>query len=243
MSNWFDLTLSREAMEKAGVNEGFVETWLTTNCTKWAYGRETGDSGYEHLQVRLVTSLQEGQVIAVWNKFGHVSRTHAKDFDYVLKDGNCVCSWRLPLEKYRNATLKDWQQEALGLFSLQDDRQILVCVDPKGGAGKSFLARYMEANSYAKVIPKMDRAGDMISAAMVCPSGGYIFDIPMADDKRVAGLWMAVEQIKNGHLYDWRYQYREMWIESPKIMVFSNYMPPLEMLARDRWQVINLSSA
>lgn len=238
MSNWFDITLSNEMLDKTGMNEDMVRNWLITNTTKWAYGRETGDSGFEHLQIRCVTKLDLSQVIAVWNKYGHVSRTHARDFDYVLKDGNCVTSWKLSLEKYSQAILRDWQKEAMALFQLQDERQILVVIDKAGGAGKSYLARYCEANNFAKVIPKMDRSGDMLSAVMVNPSSGYIFDVPRAEDKGSKNLWSAIEQIKGGHIYDWRYQYREIWIEPPKVMVFSNTEPPWDCLSRDRWQTL-----
>lgn len=237
MSNWYDITISREMMKSKGLTEDMVVAWLKQNCSKWAYGRETGDTGYEHLQCRIVTKLGYRETVDVWKHVGHVSYTHAKDFDYVLKDGNCVCSWRMALDKFREVELRQWQEEAKGKLSLQNDREILVIVDPVGGAGKSYLAKHLESLSMAKVIPKMSRADDMISAAMVNPSDGYIFDIPRADDKRASSLWIAIEQIKSGHLYDWRYQYREMWIEAPRIMVFSNYLPPAEMLSKDRWQV------
>lgn len=240
MTNWYDLTLSNEALDKAGLSEDWVKQWLNSNCTKWAYGRETGDSGYEHLQVRCVSTIELSQMIAIWGRYGHVSRTHAKDFDYVLKDGNYCCSWKLALEKYKNATLYDWQKDAMAMFSLQDERQILLVVDKLGGAGKSYLARYCEANGIAKVIPKMDRAGDMLSAVMVNPASGYIFDIPRSENKSSAALWTAIEQIKNGHIFDWRYQYREMWMESPKIMVFSNYKPEGDFLSKDRWQILEI---
>jgi len=240
MTNWYDLTLSREAMDRAGVTEDYVIQWLSKNSSRWAMGRETGDSGYEHLQIRCVTGLSLQDVTNVWKRMGHASRTHAKDFDYVLKDGNAVTSWRATLEKFRVVELRPWQSELKALISLQGDREILVAVDEIGGTGKSYLARHMEACGLAKVIPQMDRAGDMISAAMVCPSDAYIFDIPMAGDKRSPALWKAIETIKNGHLFDWRYQYREQWIDPPRIMVFSNYRPPIEMLAKDRWNIYNI---
>lgn len=242
MTQWFDVTLSREAMSKNGMTEDALQSWLKAKSSKWAYGRETGDSAYEHLQLRAVfpQSMSMGEMQQVFAKVGHVSYTHARDFDYVLKDGNAVLSWKMPLYKFASATLKIWQTDAKSLFSMQSDREILVIIDPVGGAGKSFLAKHMEACGLAKVIPKMSRSDDMISAAMVNPADGYIFDIPRAEEKRSVSLWSAIEQIKSGHLYDWRYQYREVWIESPKIMVFTNTEPPWDYLSLDRWKILRL---
>jgi len=239
MTEWADLTLSREAMIKQGWTEDTLIAWLRQNATRWAFGRETGDSGYEHLQCRLCGKLTLLELTNLFSRMGHVSRTHARDFDYVLKDGNYVCSWKMPLLRFADVELKAWQAQVKELFAIQNDRQILVVVDKTGGAGKSFLAKHMESLNLAKVIPKMSRAEDMISAAMVHPADGYIFDIPRAEEKKSVPLWTAIEQIKSGHLYDWRYQYRECWIEPPRILVFSNVMPPFEYLSKDRWVIIS----
>jgi hypothetical protein len=66
---------------------------------------------------------------------------------------------------------------------------------------------------------------------------GFIFDLPRADDiAKKKQMWMAIETIKNGYLYDKRYNFREMWIEPPKILVFANDNPPFESLSADRWK-------
>lgn len=240
MSNMFDITISREAAEKKGMTEEAIIAWMKANCKKWALGRETGDQGYEHYQVRVETSLEKGTMINVFSGVGHVSITSARDYDYILKDGNYVASWLLPIYKYANIELREWQRDVKARFAMQDDRKVLVVIDQEGGAGKSYLAKHLEANALATVIPKMSRADDMISACMVNPSDGYVFDIPRAEDKKSVPLWTAIEQIKSGHLYDWRYQFRRMWIEPPRILVFSNTEPPWDYLSKDRWETVRI---
>lgn len=63
-------------------------------------------------------------------------------------------------------------------------------------------------------------------------------DMPRAMNKeRLNGIYTAVEQIKKGKLYDLRYSYKEYWIDSPQIWVFSNIEPDISLLSRDRWRI------
>nr|WCD56390.1 MAG: replication associated protein [Smacoviridae sp.] len=65
----------------------------------------------------------------------------------------------------------------------------------------------------------------------------FVFDIPRSDDgKREKQMWSAIEQIKNGYLYDKRNTWREAWIDPPKILVFTNSPPNKECLSKDRWR-------
>ena len=72
------------------------------------------------------------------------------------------------------------------------------------------------------------------------PAKGYIFDVPRCDTiKGKKNMWKAIEQIKNGLLYDRRYTSRKMWID-PKILC-SNELPDRENLSADRWNVCGLT--
>lgn len=63
-------------------------------------------------------------------------------------------------------------------------------------------------------------------------------DIPKSDSrKKNADLWSAVEQMKNGYLYDKRNHWKEAWIESPGILVITNEEPDRSLLSKDRWDV------
>lgn len=67
---------------------------------------------------------------------------------------------------------------------------------------------------------------------------GYVFDLPRADTiKQKKGMWMTIETVKDGYLFDERYQFREQWIRPPKVLVFANEEPPEECLSKDRWQI------
>jgi len=63
-------------------------------------------------------------------------------------------------------------------------------------------------------------------------------DLPRAMGKeKLGGLFGAIEQIKNGHVYDERNHYEEYWFDSPRVWVFTNDEPDLSWLSADRWRL------
>jgi hypothetical protein len=56
-------------------------------------------------------------------------------------------------------------------------------------------------------------------------------------------MFTAIEQIKKGKLYDFRYSYKTFWIDSPQIWVFCNWLPDTSYLSMDRWKVWNINDA
>lgn len=241
MPKWFDVTVSCEAMRHRGLTEEGVQEWLDKNCERWAYGREKGEEGYEHLQLRMVLKKETTltNVTAVWKSVGHVSVSGVTNFDYVLKEGSYVLSWTKALRKYATIELRSWQSDALQKYLEQDDRKILLVHDVRGNTGKTWLGRHIVATGAGRLLPILEKGEDLVSVAMAQESKGYVVDVPRAE--RVSkSYWAAIEQIKNGHLWDKRYQWREKFIEPPRIMVFTNALPNRDWLSRDRWEIITL---
>lgn len=125
---------------------------------------------------------------------------------------------------------------------------LIYCKD--GNQGKSTIAALCELFAKGIDLPPVNDAEKLLqSCCDICiaknvrdPSPIFV-DLPRAMDKtRLTGIFTAIEQIKKGKLYDLRYNYKEWWIDSPAIWVFSNIEPDLDMLSRDRWRVwtINL---
>lgn len=173
----------------------------------------------------------------------HVDPTseQGRNFRYVEKEGKYFRSWERALSKWALAKLREWQEQVVMGMEEQDDRRVLVVVDPEGGKGKTILSKYLVANHKAEYVPPLDNAQDLMAFAMAKPSTAYIFDLPRIEDiKKMVGMWSAIEQIKNGYLYDKRYNYKDQWIDPPKIVVFSNSDPPLWALSRDRWVVCDI---
>jgi len=239
---WYDLTISKEKSGKTAEEIGRILE--AQGAERYVIGDEVGEGGYEHYQVRVVYKVEHTPewMILTWGPMGgHVSPTHVRDFKYCEKEGRFYRSWEKAINPFSQIDLLPWQKTVLEAFEAQDDRGVLVVVDVAGGAGKTTLSKYCQVTRKAQYVPPMGEAQDLMAFAMAKPSAGYIFDMPRSNSvKHVKGMWSAIEQIKNGYLYDKRYQYRDQWIAPPKVMIFTNEEPPEERLSADRWKTIHL---
>lgn len=213
-------------------------------CDRYVIGDEIGEGGYEHLQCRFVFKVGK-ELATLRNQYAkacdcaHWSKTHVRNFEYVKKEGKFYCSWEGALRKFSMLELNGWQSQAQEFWRNEGEREIYVIWDEVGGKGKTYFSKYMEATHQADVCPVTDGdASNYIEYCLNHPAKGYIFDVPRADTiKTKKAMWRAIEQIKNGLLYDRRYTSRKMWIEPPKILVFSNELPDFSVLSHDRWRV------
>lgn len=230
---WYDLTLSK----KMGWTVEKIIAIAEPICERFVIGEEVGEGGYQHLQCRMVFKVGK-EMGAVINLFpgAHVSQSHVRDFHYCEKEGNFYRSWEKGLKKYQMLTLRQWQGDAVAMLKEHDERAIHVIYDPVGNHGKTYLAKYCQVNHIAQYVPPFQDAQDFMQFAMAKPSRAYIFDMPRSESiKQRKGMWSAVEQMKNGYLYDKRYQFRDTWIEPPEILVICNELPDIASLSADRW--------
>ena len=79
---WYDITASADK-----IPEETLRAWLDKHCERYAYGRETGENGYRHYQIRIVLKVGAdiSEMRKIWSAVGHVSCTSVRNFDYVLK--------------------------------------------------------------------------------------------------------------------------------------------------------------
>lgn len=247
-------------MRKAVIEQGFIseteffDEWLEKYlqetldgiCERYAYGNEIGKDGYKHFQCRIVLSKPMEMVALAMLLLqkgipSHLSPTQVRNFDYVQKEGNYYLSWEKVLSKFARGTPTMWQLIAIGMWESQNDREILVISDEKGRHGKSWLRKYMVATHKASFIPPMEKAEDIMAVAIAKPSKGYVIDMPRVENNKIVrGMWSAIEQIKDGYLYDKRYNWKEKWIDPPKIMVFTN-ISNKDLLTTDRWVPLDIT--
>lgn len=239
---WYDFTLSRDKLKELD-RDGFEKVgamFESLGADRYVIGEEVGESGYQHYQCRVVFKTEKdwNHLINVFAGIGHVSPTQVRDFKYCEKEGKFYRSWEKVLNKYADLKLLQWQGETVAELRDQNEREVTVIVDTEGNHGKSWLRKYLQVNNICQYIPQMDDAKDIMRIAMKKAGKGYCFDLPRADsDRRNREMWRAIEQIKDGYLYEDRYSFQEMWIDPPKILVFTNDMPPMETLSKDRWRI------
>jgi len=143
-----------------------------------------------------------------------------------------------------------YQQKIIDSASVFESRKVNFIYDPDGGAGKSTIAsiccllhngiRVPPINDSEKLLASVC---DILTAKDERRPGPVFIDLPrFMDKKKLHGIFSAIEEIKNGHVYDVRYHYKEWWFDSPPIWVFSNMEPPMNALSRDRWLLWTLEN-
>lgn len=239
---WWDMTLKKGTFEVSNLMEV-----LDRECERYVIGEEVGEGGYEHYQIRAVFKVpkamstvhnvlkEASEIIEGW-----VTPTsqNGRNFNYCEKEGKFIRSWEKALRKFASLELNDWQCQLQEIWKHQNERQCDVLYNESGNIGKTYFAKYMQATHQAQYVPPMGDAQDLMAFALEKPAKAYIFDMPRCESvKQKKGMWSAVEQIKNGYLYDKRYKFRDAWIEPPRVLVMCNELPDMESLSADRWRI------
>lgn len=156
--------------------------------------------------------------------------------NYVKKSGNYTCleeqipsQYLDPLPRWR-----PWQR--MVLEEANDGRKVILVYDSIGNTGKSYLSHWFAVRHRAALIPIMRGYQDFMRMLYSVESPLYFVDVP----RGLAGtsyraLFSAIETAKNGFSYDDRYEYKYTFRDPPKIVVFSNTVPDLDLLSPDRW--------
>lgn len=230
---------------------------------RWVFQLEKcPTTGREHIQGRV--SFKTPKRMAEAGKMllnSHMSAevNEKSSTFYCMKPDRVAGPWsdkdveRYIPKRFRNPTLREWQQVAIEKLrsdlERSDDRTINLVVDPEGNNGKSFLIGYLKSNLGAKLIPASCQAAeDMVQALADQVNDGWegtvVVDLPRATSNRHWFLLaQGIETIKNGFLYDKRYNYTETVIEPPAILVVCNQDPPEGVFTSDRWNRIEIGGS
>lgn len=235
------MTIYMMTMPRNSVNKALLKKFIDDqDIHKWVIGYETGRTGYEHFQVRLVWggSFEE---LKVWFDDAHIEEG-SDDWRYERKEGYFVSSEDTnDVRRCRFGHLRDNQRRALHILDESGDRDVVVWYDRRGGVGKSFLTRYCYEKGLAYYVPPTIQDPKSF-IQYVC--AGYqgeryiIIDIPRTAQWSES-LYTAIETIKDGLVYDTRYTARIRDIWGVKILALTNTFPKLGNLSKDRWRILN----
>lgn len=253
----WDWTMKAELMTREEVTE-----FLNEYCVKWCFQKEEGgETGYVHWQVRMTLKkkLTESQLKNLGRSLDmqewHLSPTascNRNSLTYVLKaDTRIEGPWqntdkeeapRYIPRQVRDIVLLPWQQSVIDDANNWDTRVVNVVYCPNGNIGKSTLATWGGCRGLLRTIPAINNYKDIMRLVMDLPTCNlYLIDMPRAiNQKELHGMYAALEEIKGGHAWDDRYEYKDKWFDCPNIWVFCNNMPDLSMLSIDRWKIWNV---
>jgi len=240
---------------------------LNSIAKKWVFQKEKGDATQrEHWQVRLSLHKPKrcsellSQIVPKcpghWSLTSSTVHDSARVFNYCMKvDTRIDGPWTEqdtppdppPRTVMVNAMDNHFQQNALYPYQkyIYDEclvyncRIIDVILDRTGHIGKSAFAEWLEYVGRAVEVPPIRDMQDLVAFVMDQPtSTAYLVDMPRGMKKdKMAEFYAGIESIKNGFLYDKRYKGRKKRIERPRIFLFTNTLPVMDLLSRDRWKV------
>lgn len=228
---------------------------LSLIAKKWVFQKEKcPETGREHWQGRvslfkkkrateLNASLPDLLKKGCWRMT--TSSEHKRlSFSYVMKlESRIDGPWsdetppKLTPTDLIGLTLRPWQRDIANSAEVYENRMVDVVVDTTGNLGKTTLVRHMLFQGTAVKIPATMETADkaMTFACSSATAKLYFVDVPRAQHLP-KGYWAAIEEIKSGILYDWRYHAKTKIITPPRVWVFTNVKPDKSYLSADRWR-------
>lgn len=256
----FDFTLKHND----NFNENNILKDLHNFCKSFVFQLEESSSGYVHWQgrVSLIKKKRLGALINQSKSFDSlegihwsITSTNCKNktkngkpqFDYVMKDDTRIKGpfkdtdepvvVTKQMEIFANWSLRPWQQSLINTTSQFCMRSIDLVYDPQGNAGKSLFSEFMEAGGTSEEVPPYRLMDDIFQWVCSRPIKKiYIIDMPRGMKKdKLADLYSGIEVIKNGIAYDKRYTAKKIRFDRPRVIVFTNEIPNLDLMSKDRW--------
>jgi hypothetical protein len=234
---------------------GEIIEHLQKIAKKWVVQQEKcPTTGRLHFQGRLslkVKNRTEPFIPQGWCGVTHDYKSEHFDFYATKEETRVAGPWKdnelpryIPRDVRKIEKLKDWQEILLAKIKFYEERKIIVIIDPTGGNGKSAFARFCMVHKFGQIIPMANDYKDILRIVCDAPiSTCYFIDMPRAMRKeKLYQFYSAVETIKGGYSYDDRYSFKDMLFDPPNVVIFTNSMPDLTLLTRDRWQLFLLQN-
>lgn len=235
---------------------------LLKKCKKWVFQKEAGEEdGYLHWQgqVALKSKARLASMVGKknWLPGCHWSVAHdVDDWDYAEKEETRVDGpWSddtmrpvkltRPSREFEAKEKYPWQRDIMAMVEVYEERILDVIYDPDGCRGKTTLARYLAETNQAFAIPPLNDGNIVMQYASAYPNKKmYMIDMPKAMDKRrLADLYCGIESLKNGIVYETRYEAKQTFMDPPRVIVFTNSRPNSEYLSYDRWRIWVINDA
>ena len=243
----FDMTM----FEDEGIVDNLKE-WCNKHCKKWAFqGEECPTTKRFHFQVRVSLKKKSRKIPSMpWTAKVSPTSSNIDDasfYDYVTKEDTRVLGpftdkdeiIYIPRQIREIDKLRPWQETIIERSKIWDVRHIDWVYCKNGNIGKSTLCGWIRANRLGRVLPMVNDYKELMEIVCDMPTSNlYLIDLPRALKKdKLNQLYSGIETIKDGYAFDRRYKFREKVFDCPNIWCFSNTLPDLKLLSRDRWRI------
>lgn len=139
--------------------------------------------------------------------------------------------------------LRPWQKSIVTLAGNPNPhpRKIHWFYDAIGGMGKSSIVKYMYF--HLKILTlSIGKASDLLNLVYKLQGKRmYCFDISRTVQKgSMCEIYQALESVKNGYFVNTKYDTGVACFNIPHVIVFSNHLPNMSALSKDRWNIIDM---
>lgn len=171
----------------------------------------------------LTLATKPSEVMGILTMYQNKPRIHT---DIEVMDLNCFHPWQTSILDI--------------ILGKPHPRKILWIYDPDGNSGKSRLTKYLHANRLAYALSNvggMKDFGTIVENALDNEWDGrcMIFDLPRSAETK--SFYEPLEAIKNGMITSTKYVGGTSVINNPHIVVLCNFLPILENMTWDRWDI------
>lgn len=152
---------------------------------------------------------------------------------------------QMPAPQLQEHPLRDWQQELTKILrGPPDSRSIIFVVDLNGNSGKSWFCDYYELAYGRSMCLIPGKKADMVYALMSQlekDTKVYFIDAPRSKQGEYI-QYDFLEELKNGKLFNTKYESRMIRIPHPHVVVMMNQYPDYDKLSSDRYLVIEATN-
>lgn len=224
---------------------------LEVYSTKYVFQEEIGEKGTKHLQGSICLERPMRWTELKLSKEIHWEKTKSvkKSFDYCTKEetrnGRVWTKgfkFKEPLELV--IPNYDWQLKILDIIKEKPNtRTINWFWSVKGDLGKSQFAKYCVSKFNACFVDR-GRKSDIMNHLFNYLQNNderiklLIIDVPRDDGNKVC--YKSLESIKNGMIFNSKYECGQCLFNSPHVFVFANEPPDEWRMSADRWNIIQI---
>lgn len=131
-----------------------------------------------------------------------------------------------------------WQEEIIKLLELEpDDRTVIWVWSKSGKLGKSALCRHLTLKYNAIFIDEGKKGDFMNTIYKTNMDEVNIIAVDIPRDNQNKTSYKSFESIKNGIIYNSKFETGFKVFNPPHVIVFCNKPPEVEKLSFDRWKI------
>lgn len=229
-----------------------LETYFNLNCKAYIFQEEIGAEGTPHLQgsIQLINRMRLSELKVISPKIHwEMTKSWLHSANYCLKEESRKINGRICCKNVKSpeiirgiqaCQLYDWQKVLIEKLKTDaDDRSINWIWSEAGRTGKSSFIKYLLINKFNVCLVGSTTANMVNAVYNHKNKTNLIVAVDLSRDSSPLS-YEGLEQIKNGFIFNSKYETGSCIFNSPHILVFSNQQPNYHKWSEDRFDVINI---